>query len=131
MWAYQTKVQIIDVSTRKLMRILEGNQTINACIFSADGKTIITGGYDHSVRLWDFESGKNIQSFEGHTKGIQTLALCSGSEGEEFIASGSEDTFLRLWSLKTNTSIKPLQRHTSGVNCCTFSPDGTVLASGG
>ena len=31
-----------------------------SAIFSSDGKQILTGSYDHTARLWDAASGKEI-----------------------------------------------------------------------
>ena len=39
-----------------------------------DGRTLATGSYDRTIRLWDVGSGKVIRNFQGHTEEIRSLA---------------------------------------------------------
>src|SRR6266704_2285088 len=41
--------------------------TVEAVAFSPDGKTLATGSYDATVKLWDWAAGKDIATFRGHT----------------------------------------------------------------
>jgi WD40 repeat protein len=36
---------------------------VDAIAFSPDGKTLASGSWDHSVKLWDVATGKEIRSF--------------------------------------------------------------------
>ena len=66
--------------------------------FSPDGKTIASGSYDQTIRLWD-TSGQPIgQPLKGHTKSVNSVAF---SPDGKTIISGSTDRTLRKWRLGT------------------------------
>ena len=44
-----------------------GIATVNSVAFSPDGKWALSGSGDKTVRLWDCQTGKELQSFLGHS----------------------------------------------------------------
>ena len=46
-----------------------------AVAFSSDGKWIISGSLDNSVRVWDALTGKLQNVLEGHTGTVQSVAF--------------------------------------------------------
>ena len=95
--------------------------------FSPDGKTIATGSWDDTVRLWDANTGNTIRTLTGHDD-VYSVAF---SPDGETLASGGGDT-IRLWDVATGDPIRTLTGHTwSSVRSVAFSPDGQTLASGG
>jgi serine/threonine protein kinase len=69
---------------------------ISSLLVSADGKRLISGSYDATIKVWDLETGKDTLTLRGHTKGVATLAL--GKDGKRLI-SGSEDQTIKVWDL--------------------------------
>ena len=65
--------------------------------FSPDGKTIASGSYDKTVKLWNLE-GKELQSFKGHSSSVWSVAF---SPDGKTIASGSDDKTVKLWKVKS------------------------------
>jgi len=42
-------------------------------MFSPDGKKLISGGRDLSIRLWEVETGKEVMKFDGHSDCVNFL----------------------------------------------------------
>ena len=38
----------------------EHKLTINSIVFSSDGKQLVTGSWDNTIKVWDVKSGKSI-----------------------------------------------------------------------
>ena len=64
--------------------------------FSPDGKTLASGSYDNTVRLWDVESGQLINTLTGHTDYVFSLAF---SPDGKILASSSRDGAVLLWDM--------------------------------
>ncbi len=93
--------------------------------FSPDGKTIATGSWDRTVRLWDVATATQKGTLTEH---IGRVTSVSFSPDGRTIASGSWGE-VRLWDVATATQKGTLIGHTDWVNSVSFSPDGKTIAS--
>ena len=81
--------------------------------FSPDGKRIVSGSGDKTVRVWDVDTGKPIgQPLTGHTAVVSSVAF---SPDGKRIVSGSGDDTVRVWDADTgNRSAQPMTSDTGG-----------------
>ena len=100
---------------------------VMSIVFSSDGKTLASGSWDNTIKLWDLETKTVITTLSGHSNNVNSLAL---SPDGKTLASGSLDQTIKLWDLETKTIIDTLTGHSNSVISIAFSPDGRTLASG-
>ena len=92
-----------------LVRIFSGHEGyVNSVSISADGKRLASGSNDKTARLWDTETGKEIQRFVGHEELVSSVSL--SADGKR-LASGSGDKTVRLWDTETGRllAVYPVQ----------------------
>ncbi len=99
---------------------------VSALAFSPDGKTIVVGGQDALIYVFQTADGKLLRTMPGHTSAITSLAFHPGGA---VLVSASKDRTLRLWNPATGQLIKALEGHTAWVQGVTFLVHGTRLAS--
>ncbi|MGQ4648222.1 protein kinase domain-containing protein [Lyngbya aestuarii] len=100
---------------------------VYALAISPDGKTLVSGAGDKSIKIWSLPSGEPQNTFTGHSGEVYALAM---SQDGETIVSGSYDNTIRIWNLKTGELKKTLTGHKSDVFSVAISPDGKTIASG-
>jgi uncharacterized caspase-like protein len=97
--AHSYDFRLLDAATGKVLHTFKGHTNFpDAFAFHADGKTLVTGSWDKTVKLWDIATGKLIRTLAGHTNDVDSVAL---SRDGKTILSGSDDGSVRVWDFAT------------------------------
>ncbi|ETO35123.1 WD-40 repeat protein [Reticulomyxa filosa] len=122
------KIVINYVKGYELLMVLQGHRkSVSSVRFSADGHKIISASYDHTVRIWDVLSGKQLQIFTGHTAFVFTARFLPDGYT---IVSCSGDGTIRLWNINTGNEVMKLERDFDQIWDVDISPDGKYIISG-
>ena len=109
-----------------LQRSLGHPQAIYCCVFSPDGRRIISASADKTLKIWDVETGLEMLVLNGHT---DTVHGCAISPNGDFIVSASYDKTLKVWDAQTGIERFTLEGHKDIVWRCAVSPNGDFIVS--
>jgi WD40 repeat protein len=116
-------------SGAEIMPLRDGHPgQIHSIAFSSDGRQIVSGGQDETVRIWNVATGTVEKTLTGHENRVNSVAF---SPDGRRVVSGSNDKTIKIWNTATGALEKTLTGDENGVDSVTFSPDGKRIVSGG
>lgn len=118
--------------TPKVFVHLGHSEEITSVAFSPDGRTVLSGSQDNTLKLWDVATGQEIRTFNGHSGDVNSVAF---SPDGRTVLSGSKDYTLKLWDAATGREIRTFTRNaeltvSSFATSVAYSPDGQTVVSG-
>lgn len=99
--------------------------TIVALAYSLDGKRLVSGSWDATIRLWDASTGRELRRFSCGEEGFSSVAL---SPDGKIVAGGNMKRSLFLWEATTGKEICHFEGLENTVFGLTFAPDGKTIA---
>ena len=117
-----------DATTNAFLRMFKGHAgAVWSVAFSPDGKWVVSGSNDSTLKLWNAATGALVHTFGGHAGPVYSVGV---SPDGKWLLSGSDDKTLRLWNAATGALVRTFGGHAGPVYSAAFSPDGTRLLSG-
>ena len=101
------------------------NGPVWSVAFAPDGHTVVTGGDDASVRLWDAATGQERANLPAHDSPVMAVAFANSGK---VLVSGGGDGALRLWNVSGQEEESVLLQHNGSLRRLAISPDGKTLA---
>jgi WD40 repeat protein len=91
--------------------------------FSPDGGSLLTGGQDGVVRLWDTTSGEQVRRFAGHSGPVEAVAWTP--DGKTVLSFGRPS--LRVWDRASGNLLRECKGICNGHGYATFSRNARLL----
>src|SRR5438132_1257008 len=88
--------------------------------WSLDGRVLASGSFDNTIRLWDGQAGRTLQTLKDHSAFVIIVAW---SPDGKVLASGSVDNTIRLWDAQEGRPLRTLEGHTAYIKGLSFSWD--------
>jgi len=107
-------------------RIEHSNWVFNAAV-SADGKRLASASEDGIGKVWDIESGAELQTLKGHFHAIHGIDF--DLEGDRIVTASSDET-AKVWDANTGKELLLLRGHTNVIGRVIFSPNSQRIATG-
>ncbi len=96
----------------------------NEVQLSPDGKYAFRAKVGYAARKWELATGKIVQGYFGHTKGVITFKL---SADGRYLLTGSADRTAKLWDVATGKALRTFTGHRSFIYHVDFSHDGKKI----
>jgi WD40 repeat protein len=108
---------------------------VTCLALSPDGRRLLAGGVDGTVRVWDVATRAEVGRLRGHADWVAGLAF-SPDGGRALSAGGANplltgDGALRLWDVAAGAEVRAFGRPAGWLRAAAFLPDGRRAVTGG
>jgi WD40 repeat protein len=66
--------------------------------FSRDGKQLVSGSGDNTLKVWDAQTGQKTLTLKGHSDDVWSVSF---SPDGKRIVSGSGDNTVKVWDISS------------------------------
>ena len=107
---------------------------VSSVDFSPDGRRMLSGSEDKTVKVWDTATGREILTLRGH-RGL-VLSVAFSPDGQRILTAGGEWGSgeklgeAKVWDTATGQLLLDFEGHRYCVWAAAFSPDGQRIVTG-
>ena len=113
--------------TDQCRMVMKGHsQGVDCVAVTPDGKTVVSGSVDKTLKVWDLNTGQCRATLKGSTGEVRCVAT---TQNGRTVVSGSVDNTLRVWTLKTGQCRATHTWHNESVNAVAITSDGKTAVS--
>lgn len=93
-------ISIWRLSTGQLVQLFKSAhlKSVSCILFHKNGKEILSGGHDLTVKLHGMRSNRTIRDFRGHRSFVKAIAF---SRDDNYVITGSSDCTVKIWNART------------------------------
>jgi len=118
-------IWLFDLQTEQEIRHFEDDtRFVGDYDLSLDGKYLLRGDRDGTVRLFDVQSGVELRHFDGLPNDANHVLF---SPDDRYVFTTPERTIAAVWNMQTGQQITRFVGHTDAVYPMALSPDGKYL----
>ncbi len=123
-------LSIMEARPQRLETVVQRGhyESVKSVAFTPDGRYLLSGSRDKSIKLWELSTGRELRSYPGHESTINDLVLMP--DGQHFISSSADKT-AKMWNIASGELIKTFAGHTNYLTSVAVSPDGRYLLTAG
>ncbi|KAJ3443369.1 u3 small nucleolar RNA-interacting protein [Anaeramoeba flamelloides] len=117
-----------DLISRQKKKFQGSNRKSILCLAISDcGKFLASGGFQHSISIWDTQTMKLIRNLRGHSGVVSGLAF---SKEDTILYSCSFDHHIKIWNIQEMEFQKTLEGHISDCLSIDYLCGGVFITSG-
>jgi WD40 repeat protein len=105
-----------------------GASSMRSCFRRTASKTLISHGFDNTVRFWDVDTLREVRRLAKQKDNVTCLAL---SRDDRLLFTGSGTGIIRQWLAPIGLEMRQLTGHPGAVKRLVLSPNGKQLISAG
>lgn len=118
---------LTELCTNSNLRLRGHTGGILYAAYSPEGSKIVTASEDHTARIWDARTGKQLGPALQHEDDVHMAEF--SADGTQVVTASEDGTACR-WDAATGQPIGAPMKENQGINFARFSPDGKLVATG-
>jgi RNA polymerase sigma factor (sigma-70 family) len=123
-------ISLCDVTTGRVLQECRGHTNqVRSLVFSGDGRLVVSGSHDKTVRFWDTSTGKEVRRFD---EPDMVMAIALAPDGKALATTTFHSTESK-WTVRLRDAVtgQELSRFQADVPVfhLAFAPDGKTLVA--
>jgi len=125
---FAPEAHVIDAATgEKVGQVAGHKQYCRSVAFTPDGSRLVTGGYDSTVKIWNVETTKLLETITGPFGKVYEVDV--SPDGRLLAVADADKFFLRLFDAESLEEVFASKRMGSLVPHVSFEPAGRLVSA--